>query len=76
MACGRARRLGWAALAARAPDQVKIRDRVGVEWVVADLGFALERLGDHEHRDQREHREPRAAVAEQSGAMSDAVPDT
>ena len=69
------RRLGWPAIAARTPRPVEIRDCVGVERVVAGLRFALERLGDHEHRDQREHREPRAAVAEQSGAMSDAVPD-
>ena len=71
MAFGRAFRLDWTALAGYSAGYIQMLEGIGVVGVGVDRGVALKCFGDRDHRNQRDHREPRKAVAECGGAMSD-----
>ena len=72
MARGRAGGLDRTALGPRAPGHVETRDGVGVAAVVEGRALALDELGDGEHRDEHDHREPGKAVEECRGDVPDA----
>ena len=62
----------WAALARSAPRDIQIGDGVRVERGSASRSLTDEQLGDCDHRDQCDHREPRKTVAECRSAVSNA----
>ena len=72
MALSRAFRLDRAALTGSSSGGMHPCEGVRVEGIAGDGSFAQEQLGNRDHRDQCDHREPRKTVAECGSAMSNA----
>ena len=59
-------------LSGRSHGDVQTREGVRIEDLTAARRLAKEKFSDSDHRDQRNHREPRKTVAECRSAVSNA----